>query len=321
MKKYIFLIVFTCFILIGCSPKKNNTALNNNSTEETISVVDSIDHKVVVKKSPKNVVALSFSFAELWLLSGGKLKGVSSDAVNERDIGITNNDVQIIGTAMKPNSEKILSLNPDLVILSGDMSSNMAITGVLDNAKIPYYVCKVNTFNDYLKTLKNFVAITGEEKKYKENGEEVQEKIKNLLKLIPSSNKKVPSALVLKAYSSGVRVLKDNNVVCSILDDIGVNNIANNDESLLKDLSIEAIVKENPDYVFVVTMGKNKEAAIASLKKTLTSNPVWNNINAVKNNNTFILPKELFEYKPNNKWGDSYEYLLKIIYPEIYKTE
>lgn len=322
MKKYLIPIICIILLLSGCTFQKNEAALNTDSkTSDMVTVTDSNNHKTVVKKAPKKVVALSSSFAQLWLLSGGKLAGVSSDAVNERNIGINKNDTEIVGTAMKPNSEKILSLNPDLVILAKDMSSNMKLTDMLDKAKIPYYICKIETLDDYLGALKNFVSITGEEKNYVENGEKVQEQVSKLLKLLPKPSSTAPSALVLRAHSSGVKVLSGDNTVCNILNDIGVHNIADSSKSLLKDLSIEAIIKENPDYIFVVTMGSDKDAAAASLKKSLTSNPAWNNLKAVKNNNVFILPKELFEYKPNNKYGDSYEYLLKIIYPEIYKTK
>lgn len=324
MKKYLLIIVCICFILSGCTPVKNQkdaASGSNSKAGEFISVTDSNNHTVKVKKAPQKVVALTSSFAELWLQSGGKLAGVSSDAVGERNIGIAKNTVQIIGTAMKPNSEKILALHPDLVILSKDMSSNMAMTGMFDKAGIPYYICKVDTLNDYLETLKKFASITGKENNYNENGEKVQQKVAKLLKKLPDSGHAAPNALVLRAYSSGVDVLSDNNTTCNILNDIKVTNIAKDNASLLKSLSIEAIIKENPDYIFAVTMGSSKDAANASLKKYLTSNPAWNNLKAVKNNNVFILPKELFEYKPNNKWGDAYEYLLKIVYPETYKTK
>lgn len=324
MKKYLSLIVCICFIFAGCTSvknQKNHASSGSSKTKGVISVKDSSSHMVTVKKSPEKVVALTSSLAQLWLLSGGKLAGVSSDAVAERNIGINKDSVQIVGTAMKPNLEKILALHPDLVILSKDMSSNMQMTQTLDKAEIPYYICKVETMKDYLATLKTFVSITGKENNYKENGEKVEQKVEKLLKQLPEAKKTAPSALVLRAYSSGIDVLSDNNTVCNILNDIRVTNIAHSDTSLLKNLSIEAIIKENPDYIFIVTMGSNKDAANASLKKSLYSNHAWNNLKAVKNNNVFILPKELFEYKPNNRWGDSYEYLLKIVYPEIYKTK
>jgi iron complex transport system substrate-binding protein len=37
----------------------------------------------------------------------------------------------------------------------------------------------------------------------------------------------------------------------------------------------------------------------------------------VKSGNFAILPKDLFHYKPNAKWGESYAYLAKLLYPEL----
>ena len=30
-----------------------------------------------------------------------------------------------------------------------------------------------------------------------------------------------------------------------------------------------------------------------------------------------LLPRELFHYKPNARWGESYAYLAKILYPDL----
>ena len=34
-----------------------------------------------------------------------------------------------------------------------------------------------------------------------------------------------------------------------------------------------------------------------------------------ENDRFVVLPKELFHYKPNARWGESYEYVAKILYP------
>ena len=34
-----------------------------------------------------------------------------------------------------------------------------------------------------------------------------------------------------------------------------------------------------------------------------------------------VLPKDLFHYKPNNRWGESYQYLGEILYPELFHEE
>ena len=58
------------------------------------------------------------------------------------------------------------------------------------------------------------------------------------------------------------------------------------------------------------------DKALAALAEGIASNPAWKDLSAVKNGRYNILPKELFHYKPNAKWAESYEYIAKIIYPE-----
>ena len=45
------------------------------------------------------------------------------------------------------------------------------------------------------------------------------------------------------------------------------------------------------------------------LENMLNSNPIWNSLDAIKNNKLFYLDKELFHLKPNKRWGESYEVL------------
>ena len=63
-------------------------------------------------------------------------------------------------------------------------------------------------------------------------------------------------------------------------------------------------------------MGDEAEA-LAYLEANFESNPAWAGLTAVKNDRVEVLPKELFHYKPNARWGESYAYLAKILYPDL----
>ncbi len=56
---------------------------------------------------------------------------------------------------------------------------------------------------------------------------------------------------------------------------------------------MEEIIEEDPDYIFVTTMG-NTEKAIEAMKSGIEKNPAWSNLSAVKNGRYIVLPKELF---------------------------
>ena len=100
----------------------------------------------------------------------------------------------------------------------------------------------------------------------------------------------------------------------AMLQDMGCVNIADSDDSLLENLSMEVIIQRDPDYIFVTTMGESDEAALQSVEDTLMSNPAWAQLSAVKNNRYIVLPKDLFHLMPNDRWGESYEMLADILY-------
>ena len=52
--------------------------------------------------------------------------------------------------------------------------------------------------------------------------------------------------------------------------------------------------------------------------QNVESDPAWSSLTAVKEGRYLFLPQELFHYKPNERWDESYEYLAKIIYPELF---
>ena len=55
------------------------------------------------------------------------------------------------------------------------------------------------------------------------------------------------------------------------------------------------------------------EAARDYMDAQLASAP-WQQLSAVKNGAYTYLPKELFQYKPNARWGEAYQYLAELLY-------
>ena len=51
---------------------------------------------------------------------------------------------------------------------------------------------------------------------------------------------------------------------------------------LLEELSLEAILAADPDYIFVVLQGSDSTDAQETLEKALLSNPAWGSLKAVQ---------------------------------------
>ncbi|MBS7009379.1 ABC transporter substrate-binding protein [Anaerostipes sp.] len=288
--------------------------------ESYTTMKDSDGRRVKVKKEPERVVALSASLADVWLLSGGELCGATSDVLEEEVVheNLNKKDIRNIGSVKHPDADTILSLKPDLVLVSGSIEEQMEVAVKLKEEDIPYYVVKMNTLDDFLEVLKQMTSVTGEEDSYEEYGEKVRKEADSLLKQVPKGKKQ--KALVLRAYSTGIKVKTDENVVCEILKDIGIENVGAGNKKLTKGsgVSLEEINRSDPDYIFVTTMGDRKLAE-KTIKRELTSKTGWEDLKAVTQKHFVVLPKELFQYKPNSRWKEAYEYLLSVVYPETFQ--
>lgn len=306
-KVTIVIVIFLLPVTLLATCQNARTAIDSNIY---CSFTDDLGTNVVLSHKPEKVVSLIGSYAETWVLAGGEPVGVTDDAVTERNM-VLPETVKMIGTVKEPNMEVILSLSPDFVLLSADIESHKKISVTLKDLKIPYAFFKVEHFNDYLNMLKICTDITGRSDLYRQNGIDVQTKINELMQNVNSNYK--PTVLFIRAFSSGAKAKTEDNMTGKILYDLGCENIAAKHESLLDTLSMEEIIMEDPDFIFVVTMGDG-ETALNALKEGIQKNPAWSRLSAVKNNRYIVLPKDLFHYKPNAKWGEAYEYLAKILY-------
>lgn len=307
MKKLIPVLLLI-LLLTGCGSK------NTSSSSETITFKDSLNNEVTVKLKPENVAVIFPSYCDIWQLSGGKVSISAEDAIKRGFVA--KEDVQVVakGTGKDVNTELLLASKPDFVILSSDFPNHVALANVLRENNIPVALFKVDSFQEYLDVFKICTDIMDNKEAFKTYGTDVQAQIDSILKKV-SEMKDSKSILLIRAFSNGAKAQIQDNFVGEMLKELNTENIANNADILLKELSLEAIVKEDPEYIFVTTMGENTKAAVDYMENEFKANPIWNNLRAIKENKYFILPKELFHYKPNAKWGDAYEYLAKILYP------
>ena len=260
--------------------------------------------------APQRVVSLYGSYAEAWAQAGGTLVGATEDAVSER--GMDLGTAQIIGTTKEPNLELVLALDPDLVILSMDIAPQLSAAEVLETAGVPCAAFRVDTWQDYARMMDVFTALTGRRDLYEAIVPPMEAAIAQTIASAQAQN--APTVLLLRAYSTGVKAKADDNLAGAMLEDLGCVNIAARQPSLLEELTLEAIVVEDPDCIFISVMGGDEEAALAVVEETLGQNPAWQGLTAVKEGRVYVLPRELFHYKPNARWAESYAFLYELLF-------
>ena len=278
--------------------------------EMRISFADSLGNEVLLPTNPVKVTALSASFADMWLLAGGDLTGVTEDAM-ERGLSLSEH-TEIIGSVKKPNAELILSQRPDLVLLSADIESHHTLAETLKAAGIPCAFCRVESFEQYLVLLKTFTDLTGRKEAYEQYGSALEKDIRETLSVAQQQPDK-PSVLLIRALSTKAKALPEDNMVSLMVAQLGADSMTARHPSLLEELSMEAILQENPDFILIVPMGDTQEA-VEALKASIEADPAWSTLNAVREGRYRVLDQELFHYKPNDRWAESYKTLYDILY-------
>jgi len=277
-----------------------------------VSVTDALGNTVTLAPGAR-VVSCYGSFADCWQLSGGSLVGVTEDAVEEGVVAAES--VTVVGSVKNIDLEQILGLNPDYVLLSADLAAHLKLREALVAARVPHGYFRVDTFGDYKAMMEQFCAVNGRPDRYRENVLAVEEKICGILEKIPEPDGK--RVLLVRVYSTGMKAKGDDNLAGQILKEFGMIHLTEENPSLLEDLSVEKIVQADPDYIIALAMGE-QEAADEFLRQNVENNPAWSGLTAVKEGRYAMLPKDLFHYKPNERWAESYEYLAKIIFPELF---
>ncbi len=311
----IFVALLSLIVILsaysGCASQKKAAG------ENSVSFTDALGRNVSVEKTPERVAALLGSFADVWILSGGAVVATAEDGWE--DFGLELADAVNIGGAHSPSLELLLSADPDFVIASASTASNVEMKDTLENAGIAIAYFDVDNFEDYLHMLDICTDITGRKDLYETNGLTIKAQIDKIKEKVAGGgfSEKERSVLLLRAASGSVKAKgSEGTILGEMLCDLGCVNIADSDSSLLETLSVEAVIRDEPYRIFVVTMGKDTEKAIENFNRMMEENPAWGTLEAVAGGRVHVMDRALFNKKPNAKWAESYEILSEILLQE-----
>ncbi len=298
--KLLLLVSVFVMILSGCSAGKKNDAGTGESAETKIESPEA--------GKEERVIALSKSNAELWILAGGKLIATSDDAM---EIEGLNPEAVSLGDMDHVSLEAVAALSPDLLILFSTDPAQKALGEAAEGVGIKVYYTNIDGFANYEKVMTDFTAKTGKTDFYQRNVLDVRKEI-DIVISDADSKKKSGTYLCLHVSATKSKVEKNDYFACEIFNDLGLKNIAS-DTSAFDELSMEAIVTADPDYIFVIPRG-SEEKAMSSFSELFSSQPAWENLSAVKNGKYYLLTKDLFGLKPNAQWGEAYRQAYELLY-------
>ena len=304
MKKIIAcLLVF--LMLAGCTAPETE--------EEGFTFTDDLGREVTVA-STERVACLIGSFADIWYLAGGvdSIVATAKDTWTYFDLPLKE-DVVDLGGTKELNLEQLIACEPDFIIASCNTAAQVDLEETFDAMAMTVAYFDVSTFEDYLRVLMLFTQMMDHPELYRLYGELVNHEVDRAMARADGSR---PSILYIRATGSGVKVKNsEGSVLGEMLADLDCRNIADHQDSLLEQLSMEVILQEDPDYIFLIMQSADPSAAEQVVESTLLSDPAWNSLTAVREGRFHVLDQTLYNLKPNERWGEAYEQLAQILYP------
>lgn len=306
MKKRLLCLILAALALAGCGAEA--------AMGEGYTFTDDLGRTVTVNE-PRRVACLLGSFADVWVLAGGEVAAAPDDAWEDFDLPLGEAAVNL-GKTKELSLEGLFAAEPDFVIASTNTRVDLEWLDTLEAAGIPTAYFDVSDFEDYLRLLKICTDITGRPDLYEQNGLAVQAQIDEVIAASQArlAGQEAPKVLYLRASAGSIRAKNSTgSVLGEMLAKLGCVNIADSDETLLENLSMEHILMEDPDYIFFVQLGDDAEGTRANIERFFAENPAWESLTAVQEGRVFYLDKRLYNLKPNARWGEAYAGLEEIL--------
>ncbi|MFA6708317.1 MAG: ABC transporter substrate-binding protein [Fusobacterium sp.] len=268
MKK-INLFIMSCFISVF----SYSLEIKDNR------IYDSRGNSIEIKNYEKIVIADPAIVETFYMLDAEeKIIGIATSARSKIWPEEKTNKLNSVGNITKPSFEKIIELEPDLVIVNR-MSSGVSLS--LKKLGIPVLEDDVSeNIDNILKSIKIFGKLLNKEEKANLLYKNSLKKLENIKNLKKGDNKKIKGLILFS--SSPMMAFNGESLPGQVLELIGVENIAKNLIGSRPIVSSEHLLKENPD----ILMGA---MSFRSKKQILDSNPIILKTKAGIKNNIFVV--------------------------------
>ncbi len=302
--------------LSGCGGQKQEKPAEAPKETKAFAVIkDDLGREVTLAKKPERIVVTSASFLEPLHAVGGDVVGRPDTKSPLPDFA---KDKTSIGRVYNVDLEKVLSCAPDFVIVNKGMNEKLLPSFEMNG--IPCIVMDMKNYGEVKHEVEVFAQVTGEKEKGEAVVKAMEDRIGAVISRVPKEGRRVA---ILHSTSQGLSVQLETSIAGSVAKMLGFVNVAAGMAAMDKNpdaapYSIETLVEQNPEIIFITSMGKMDEIK-AGMERTMASNPAWQTIPAVRDGRVYYLSQERFLLSPGLHYPEAVEEMAGLIYPEAAK--
>lgn len=300
MKKILALIMtLSMFVISGCSSQQDRIVTDREGTE--VNIPTKIEK--IISTAPSNTEVL------MALGLGDKLVAIDKYSA---DIEGINTELPQINFS-NPDAETIIGLEPDIVIASGHNKTGSTEDPfkLIREAGIPVvYIPSSDSIDGIYKDIEFIADVVNEESKGQEIIDDMKAKVDEI-KAIGDTITDKKSVYFEIAPAPNLYSFGKSTFLNEMIEIVGAKNIFANEDGWISPTA-EAVIDANPDVI--ITNAEYMENATDEIK----SRDAWENINAVKNNEVYLVNKNTSS-RPSQNAIKALEQMAKAIYPEYYE--
>lgn len=302
MLRKILLITLLIALMTACAPQATPTSAPV--------LTDGLGREVTLKGPAQHVVSLAPSNTEILFAIGAGDQVVGRDQLS--DFPDAAKSVTDIGSTFDAlNTEKIVSLKPDLV-LAAEINTPEQVKQLEDLGLTVYYLKNPLTLEEMYKNLETVAKLTGHVQEAATLIESLKQRVAAVdAKIAPISSRpnvfyELDATDPAKPYTAG-----KGTFITQLIDRAGGHNIAA-DLDGYPQMSLEQVVAADPAFIIL------GDARYGVSPESIAQRPGWENLTAVKNGKVLPFNDDLVS-RPGPRLVDALEELAKLLRPELFQ--
>ena len=295
----LLLALVACFTLHGATPAKANPA-----SSFPLVIKDGLGREILIKEVPKRLIALTPSVTEnLFALGlGDKVVGVS----NYSDFPLAAKDRPVVGDAFQLNYEKILLLEPDLII--GDAQLVKNYMNKLEELGLPVLAINPTNLQEVMDSSLLLGRVTGSTDVANQVVCEMQERIQYVEGKVKDLPEEARPLVFVEVWDEPLMTCGPGSFIQELIELAAGKNLAADASDAWIEYSSELVVERDPEIILLTRPYKDE----------LVARSAWQGIKAIKDGRVVEVNSDPF-VRTTPRLAHALVELATILHPEIFQ--
>ena len=277
-----------------------------------IVIQDDLGRNIALSEYPERIISLAPSNTEILFALGlaDKVVGVTIYCDYPPDVKnmVKDGRLTTIGGFANPNIEKVVALEPDLVLATGGVQ--LSIVQQFESYDLTVVTLDPEDLEDVVDNILLVGEITGEDEAATELAGNMEQRIDRIVNMMENVENK--PRVYYEVWWDPLMSAGSGTWINDLIGIAGGVNIFSDVEIEYPEINSESVIVNDPEIIMIPVgyMGGEGEE--------IAKRPGWEVITAIKNDRIYIVNEDLL-YKPGPRIVDGLENLAKIIHPELFE--